>query len=516
MSKESPEVHLPPLQGEGWGGDGFGTAEKRTYFLTHKPHPPPNLPLEGGGINANRIHAIALARAASSQGAFLTGTFWDATVAALLHPVGGMAGRALLGHPGQRRQGGFGVVGLGGLGGGGGKVVRRLVHVQALLTHALRHESGHLLLHAARHRHGRRGRPTLAAFCGRRIHAKSAAGNLRGLGIAGASQGIQDFGQGGQVVAHIGQIVPAHFRRKIHQLARILLHRGHVGLVVHVIHLAHGRLGIDRGTTSGRSQGKDQELTHGVRSIGGFARQYISKHCFSAGDQGNRSQREQPAPILLGNRQIFMGTGGVFMTNKDYWEQIYSTKPADAVSWFQEHAELSLRLIHRTGLGRNGAVIDVGGGASTLVDDLVAEGYADVSVLDLSAAALAVARRRMGALGDKVKWLEGDVTKIPLPARCFDIWHDRAVFHFLTDPADRQAYVQQVMHAVRPGGHVIVATFATDGPEKCSGLPVMRYQAETLHGEFGDAFLLVEHQEEAHHTPFGTDQQFVYCYCRKG
>ena len=157
----------------------------------------------------------------------------------------------------------------------------------------------------------------------------------------------------------------------------------------------------------------------------------------------------------------------------------------------------------------------MGGGASRLVDDLIAEGYADLTVLDLSAAALAVAQERLGKKADTVSWLEGDVTRAEFPVHGFDVWHDRAVFHFLTDPADWQAYVEQVMRAVRPGGHVIVVTFAEDGPEKCSGLPVMKYQPETLHAEFGNSFLLVAHENEAHHTPFGTIQQFVYCYCRK-
>lgn len=204
------------------------------------------------------------------------------------------------------------------------------------------------------------------------------------------------------------------------------------------------------------------------------------------------------------------------MDSKRHWEQVYSSKESDAVSWFQEHAEQSLRLIHNTNLGKDAAIIDVGGGASTLVDDLVAEGYSDLTVLDLSAAALAVAGQRLGNRAHAVHWLEGDVTRAEFPLHRFDIWHDRAVFHFLTEPAERHAYVEQVMRAVRPGGHVIVATFAEDGPEKCSGLPVMRYQPDSLHAEFGEAFLLVEHEKEAHHTPLGVVQQFVYCYCRKG
>ena len=203
------------------------------------------------------------------------------------------------------------------------------------------------------------------------------------------------------------------------------------------------------------------------------------------------------------------------MDHKQHWEQIYSTKPSDAVSWFQDHADQSLRLIHNTRLGRNAAIIDVGAGASTLVDDLLAEGYTDLTVLDLSPAALMVAKQRLAKHAECVRWAEGDVTRAEFPVHRFDIWHDRAVFHFLTKPADRQAYVEQVIRSVRPGGHVIVATFAGDGPEKCSGLPVVRYQPESLHAEFGDAFLLVGHEKEAHHTPSGAVQQFVYCYCRK-
>jgi ubiquinone/menaquinone biosynthesis C-methylase UbiE len=204
------------------------------------------------------------------------------------------------------------------------------------------------------------------------------------------------------------------------------------------------------------------------------------------------------------------------MDIKQHWEKIYSTKTPDSVSWFQEHADLSVRLIRNTGLGKDAAVIDVGGGTSRLVDDLVDEGYTDLTVLDLSSAAIAVAKQRLGKRANVVHWMEGDITSIELPMNRFDIWHDRAVFHFLTDPVDRHAYVERVMKAVRVGGHVIVATFAEDGPDQCSGLPVMRYEPETLHVEFGDAFQLVEHEKEAHLTPSGTVQQFVYCYCRKG
>lgn len=202
------------------------------------------------------------------------------------------------------------------------------------------------------------------------------------------------------------------------------------------------------------------------------------------------------------------------MDSKSHWEAVYSTKSPDTVSWFQEHAEESLRLIASTRLDNNAAIIDVGGGASKLVDDLLAEGYANISVLDLSTVAIATARHRLGADAEKVTWIEGDITQANLPCARFDIWHDRAVFHFLTDAASRRRYVEQVMWTVRPGGHVIIATFADDGPEQCSGLPVMRYRADELHAEFGDGFKLLTHHKEEHRTPFGRPQQFVYCYCR--
>jgi ubiquinone/menaquinone biosynthesis C-methylase UbiE len=203
------------------------------------------------------------------------------------------------------------------------------------------------------------------------------------------------------------------------------------------------------------------------------------------------------------------------MDNKQHWEQVYTAKSSDNVSWFQEHADQSLALIHDTGLGKDTAIIDVGGGASRLVDDLSAEGYIDLTVLDLSSTALEVAKQRLRNHTNSINWMVGDITKVELPENRFDIWHDRAVFHFLTTPADRQAYVERVMRSVRPNGHVIIATFAENGPEKCSGLPVMRYKPESLHAEFGDEFTLLKHEKEAHHTPFGTVQQFIYCYCRK-
>ncbi|HPW29223.1 MAG TPA: class I SAM-dependent methyltransferase [Rhodoferax sp.] len=203
------------------------------------------------------------------------------------------------------------------------------------------------------------------------------------------------------------------------------------------------------------------------------------------------------------------------MQSKDHWEKVYATKAPDHVSWFQPRAEMSMRLIRDTGLGRDATIIDVGGGASTLVDDLLDDGYRQLSVLDLSGAALAESRRRLGAVGECVHWMEADITQAAFEPHSFDIRHDRAVFHFLTNDHDRKAYVNQVLRALKPGGHVIMATFGTNGPTQCSGLPVVRYAPDGLHAEFGEAFTLLSHEEQLHHTPFGTDQQFIYCMCRK-
>ena len=203
------------------------------------------------------------------------------------------------------------------------------------------------------------------------------------------------------------------------------------------------------------------------------------------------------------------------MQAKEHWENVYSTKASDEVSWFQEHAALSLQLIRDAEVPCSAAIIDVGGGASTLVDDLLAKGYRRLSVLDLSAAALSKAKARLGERAADVQWLVADVLEAQLPSAAYDVWHDRAVFHFLTTAEQRHAYVQAVLRAVKPGGLVIVATFAEDGPEKCSGLPVMRYNADQLHAEFGQPFLLLGHEQESHHTPGGNEQKFVYCFCRK-
>ena len=204
------------------------------------------------------------------------------------------------------------------------------------------------------------------------------------------------------------------------------------------------------------------------------------------------------------------------MQSKSHWENIFATKDVTQVSWFQEHPELSVQFIEQTGVDKTGQIIDVGGGASTLVDDLLANGYDNVTVLDISGAALQVAQQRLGQLASKVTWLEASIIEAELPENFYDVWHDRAVFHFLTRAEDRARYVEAVRLSVKTGGHVIVATFGLEGPLRCSGLDVIRYSPDSLHDEFGDSFEIVDTTSELHHTPFGTEQKFIYCYCRKG
>lgn len=201
------------------------------------------------------------------------------------------------------------------------------------------------------------------------------------------------------------------------------------------------------------------------------------------------------------------------MSNQTHWETVYLNKAVEEVSWSRPHLEVSLRLIADSAPSASSAIIDVGGGEATLVDDLVAQGYSDVTVLDISPAAIDVAKSRLG-MSAAAHWITGDITAVELEPARYDVWHDRAVFHFLTSAGDRAAYVRQIARSVRPGGHVIVATFGPDGPDKCSGLDVVRYDAEHLHGEFGPKFRLLDSVTELHETPWGTPQQFMYCLCR--
>lgn len=202
------------------------------------------------------------------------------------------------------------------------------------------------------------------------------------------------------------------------------------------------------------------------------------------------------------------------MDVKTHWEKVYRTKAPDAVSWYLPHLETSLALVKRTGASLTSSIIDVGGGESTLADDLVKRGYQNVTVLDISETAINVSKRRMGEAADHVHWLVADVLAMELKPIAFDVWHDRAVFHFLTTTEQRLAYVRNVARSLKRGGHVIVSTFGPEGPRKCSGLEVMRYDADSLHDQFGARFRLIESSQELHETPQGATQQFLYCYCR--
>lgn len=204
------------------------------------------------------------------------------------------------------------------------------------------------------------------------------------------------------------------------------------------------------------------------------------------------------------------------MDVRAHWQKVYETKKPTDVSWYQPAAGTSLSFIRRAALDRAAAIIDVGGGASTFVDGLLAEGYTRLTVLDVSGAALAGAAARLAGESERVTWLEANVLDAELPAAAYDLWHDRAVFHFLTDVSERERYVEQVRGSVRVGGSAIIATFASDGPTKCSGLPVARYEPQELHRQFGSDFQLCESTREEHRTPAGATQPFIYCWFRKG
>lgn len=197
-----------------------------------------------------------------------------------------------------------------------------------------------------------------------------------------------------------------------------------------------------------------------------------------------------------------------------HWQNVYAAKGEAEVSWFQNSPAISLEMIRAANPDRNAAIIDIGGGESRLVDALLQDGYRDVAVLDLSTNALDVVKRRIGTAASTVDWIVADVT-IWQPAKTYDVWHDRAAFHFLTDPWDRAAYVERLRSAIAAGGHVIIATFAPDGPEKCSGLPVQRHDSASLSGELGPEFELVEARSEMHQTPWHSTQAFQFSRFRR-
>jgi SAM-dependent methyltransferase len=193
-----------------------------------------------------------------------------------------------------------------------------------------------------------------------------------------------------------------------------------------------------------------------------------------------------------------------------HWQAVYRDKAPPQTSWHRAHLDESLRLIDGLQLTKDAPVLDVGGGRSTLVDDLLARGFADVSVLDLSSAALQDTRARLGVNGLNVRWTALDVLEADLPDARYALWHDRAAFHFLVDPAERTRYAERIARAVRVGGHAVIATFALDGPERCSGLPVARYDAAELAAQFAPAFAHRADSRELHRTPWDSEQAFTY------
>jgi ubiquinone/menaquinone biosynthesis C-methylase UbiE len=199
------------------------------------------------------------------------------------------------------------------------------------------------------------------------------------------------------------------------------------------------------------------------------------------------------------------------MDTKAHWQAIYGIKPPDTVSWYSPHLETSLHLIEHAGIHPDASILDVGAGASTLADDLLARGYKHITVLDISEASLNISKKRMGEQAQRIRWMVADVTSVQLAEHVYDLWHDRAVFHFLTTPEQRSAYIQQARKVLKHGGNLVLAAFALHGPSRCSGLEVVRYSPESLAQEFGNSFRLIESIQEDHITPSGSVQPFLYC-----
>jgi ubiquinone/menaquinone biosynthesis C-methylase UbiE len=203
------------------------------------------------------------------------------------------------------------------------------------------------------------------------------------------------------------------------------------------------------------------------------------------------------------------------MNQKDHWEQVYSTKLTEKVGWYKRHLQTSLDWIKELSLAADVPIIDVGGGASTLVDDLLGAGYRSITVLDISEEALCSVKERLGKKAKMVTWLNGDITSVVLPDDHYELWHDRAVFHFLTELDQRQKYRETLLKAIKPRGHLIIGTFTSEAPPKCSGLPVQRYNLEQLQDTLGPEFELVRHHKEKHVTPGGLEQMYLYCCFRR-
>jgi len=203
------------------------------------------------------------------------------------------------------------------------------------------------------------------------------------------------------------------------------------------------------------------------------------------------------------------------MDHQKHWERVYEINPAEKVGWYRPHLETSLQWIKSLGLSQDSRIIDVGGGASILVDDLTSEAFRSIAVVDLSKKALDLARERLGKRGKAITWIDGDITSIKVPANYYDLWHDRAVFQFLTTPEQRQLYKKNLLKALKPRGDLILAVFAPEAPPQCSGLPVERYTRPDLKSTLGPEFELQKHLKELHVTPGGVEQMYLYCHFKR-
>ena len=202
------------------------------------------------------------------------------------------------------------------------------------------------------------------------------------------------------------------------------------------------------------------------------------------------------------------------LERKKHWGDVYQEKSSSDLSWYQKEPKLSLELIRSTNVANKDAIIDVGGGTSVLVDYLVKECFTNLTVLDISENAIARAKKRLGDSAKSIEWIVSDITQFDAPQK-FSLWHDRALFHFLTDQSDREIYVKTLKNALKPEGHLIIATFAIGGPEKCSGLEIVQYDTEKMIAELGDNFKLIEERKEVHITPANKEQKFNFFLFRR-
>jgi 2-polyprenyl-3-methyl-5-hydroxy-6-metoxy-1,4-benzoquinol methylase len=203
------------------------------------------------------------------------------------------------------------------------------------------------------------------------------------------------------------------------------------------------------------------------------------------------------------------------MSQQDHWEQVYTNKATEKLGWYKRHLQTSFTWIRNLNLSVDAPIIDVGGGASTLVDDLLEAGYRSITVLDVSEKALSLVKTRLEKRAELVTWLGRDISSVMLPTDYYELWHDRAVFHFLTELEQQRKYRNKLLKALKPGGHLIIATFAPEAPSKCSGLPVQRYSKEQLESMLGGEFELKRHKKELHTTPGGVEQMYLYCHFHK-